>query len=549
MAIIPIDDLINDKKQSDISLVKNVRKIIPIDDLIGPTDSIQQNIKSGMSPLEATGSYIKKHPFKSILQGIPETLTGKTLKDRLTENSSNVEMTDLQKKEYKDKWKVEPGDFEQKGVKDRFKIVGGTLIDTVTSPAGAVSAGIGKGLQLLGKVPAVAKAVKYIGEGTKQTLKKPIKFVEDAFVGGEKARLAGEEAKFALRQSTADEARRIAKTTGMKIDIQKKGQDALLRSYDELEDTMKKMIIKESDKEALALQKDLPRLFSKKSKEYGDAQDKIIKSLPEESRNISSDRIIKTMEDSLEQFGILRKEPSGQLIISRVPATDTEKQIFNLYESQKKFSTINLEDLIKTQKFIEPRFGKYWTPDDKLRSDVASKLSDIVTESVPALKKLRAENAPFFEWKKSAIDKLKPFSNKYDVETGIISKLSSGKLDPSEQRLIADLNRILGKKVGGKVPSLQKGISSIPSKKEQIENTTSEIIKKMREDAAKEIFRLRSKKDLTSHNIDLAVNKLVNKYRIRKYGLTAAGALSAGGLAKNTLDAFFKKEMYSGVGN
>ncbi len=117
-------------------------------------------------------------------------------------------------------------------------------------------------------------------------------YVVDAFTGGEKAKSAGEAAKFALRQDTAAQAQGIVKNTMMQSNIQKASQDAIGKGYDDLSTTLKKMITKESDKQGLALQEDLPKLFGKKSAEYGAQHDAIISSLPEDQRVISSDKVV-----------------------------------------------------------------------------------------------------------------------------------------------------------------------------------------------------------------------------------------------------------------
>lgn len=402
--------------------------------------------------------------------------------------------------------------------------------------------------------PGGAKSVVDLVKGGSNLIRTGIdkskNYIVDTFTGAEKAKNAAEEVKFLLRSDTSEKARGVVKRALMKADIERANQEAISSGYDNLSATLKKIINKEADKKGIQLQEDLPKLFGKKSAEYGAKRLDILKSLPEDKQIISSDKVVKGMEDSLVKYGILRSEPSGQVVMARAPLTPIENQIFNLYQEQKKFNAIPVEDLIKTQKYIEPQYGKAFSPDEKLSLDVARGFDNTISEHIPAFKELKKEYAPFLKWKEQAINKLQPFNSKYDVATGILSKSGSTSINPSEQRLLAGLRSSLGSDVEGKIPALQKGLASIPEKQLAAKQASLDIIKKVRADAARRILELRNNKELGIRAIDKSTEELIHKYGLRKIKL-AVGAgvvgLSTGAITKNAIDYFFRREVYSGI--
>lgn len=483
-----------------------------------------------------------KHPLGAVLR----TLGGAS---ELYQGVPASIALDLQKGKPKEIWKnilkvgagerpVQYGDvFRGSGVPEPLAAGAGLATDIAFTPGGGEGA------------IALTKGVGSLIKGGGKQIGKGFNYVKDAFTGGEKARILGEESKFTLRQSTAEQTRNLSQTAKMKTDIVKSNQDVVNQGYDDLSDTLKKMIVKESDKQSLNLQKDLPKLFSRKSVEYGAKKDALIKG---KDITVPAKDTLQGVEDSLLQHGILRKE-GEKLIVARAPMTSAEHEVYSLWSGTRQKlienpnASIAVEDLMRTQKFMQPEFGRAWTPDDKLKSIVSKSLDALNKKYIKGYKELQNEYSPFLEWKNSAIDKLKPFSNKYDVETGIVSKLGSGKINPDEQRLMTELNDVLGKQIGGKVPALQKGLASIPDKKAALQQASSEVIKKMRSDVAKEIFNLRQKKNVQIHDIDQLVNKLVHQYKTRQLKIGIAGALSLGGIAKGTLQYFFRREIYSGM--
>lgn len=493
-------------------------------------------------------SYITQHPYKTAFQPIAQTLTGKSLLDR-SQGSAVFSKPPSNPLEFL-------GEYGAGLTRD----IGAYGADMATTPANIAGSALAatKPVQMAGKAIAGSGVGQMAGKVFNSPLEKvpgkTFNYFKDVFTGSEKARIVGEESKFALRQATQSQARDVATKAKMKVGIVKQNQDAVTQTYNELSDTLKKMIVKSSDKESLTLQKDLPRLFGKKSQEYG----KKLNSLFEgKDITVPAENAVQGLQDSLLEHGILRQEGEN-IVLSRAPMTPAEHEVYNLYTGTKRQlldnpgATVQAQDLMRSQKYMEPKFGKAWTPDDKLKASVAENLSSQLTDAVPGLKDLRTEYKPFLEWKKQAIKEFQPFSNQYETakSSGLISKIGSQQIRPDEQRLMAGLRKALNREVGGKVPALQKGLNSIPDKQQAIQQASSEAIQKIRSDAAKEIYNLRKNKDIKIHDINQSVDRLVAHYSMEKLKLAIAGGvigLSADVIGRNALQYFFRREIYSGL--
>lgn len=486
-------------------------------------DSIINNMNNGQDLVQAVVTQGVQHPFKSILQPVAETITGKSLEEQARDKSlAGGDVLQPKSRPFDSNL----GKVQGESLKNNIE---GQIGDLATSPINYIGGAILKGAGGL-----ISKAIPEVKD-----------FVSNAIYGIDKAKEAADTEKFALGQKTAQQISDIRRVGKLKLEILNKNSDAVSNGYDDLSDNIKRQISKYSDKQGLELQKNLPRIFGKKSSEYGDAQDNIIKSLSDEDKNIPSEIVSKNMEKSLIKYGILRTESSGQVIMARSPMTPTEQQIFSLYENTKKFNTSNIEDLIKTQKYIEPEYGKSgWSPDDKLRSDIARGISENVSESVPELKKLKSDYAPFLQWKNAAIDNLKPFNNQYEVASSTLSRAGSTKipgLDPSGERLMAQLQKVYQSPYGAKINALNKGLETIGLNKEDAAREASEGIKRLRESISNDIANIRQGRILRARDIDIETNKLVRRYkdynRLAKLGIVGAGG--------TLLEYFIRREAYS----
>ncbi len=145
MPVIPIDQLYAQPQASG--------GIIPIDQM-EKQDTATQPIESIST--EGIG-YIGKHPFKSVLQGLPQTITGETAQGMAEKNIPYTPMDVNAREEYKKNWGVYPSSsdekFHQGNIGDKFKMLGGAGIDMASAPINAIVPGVGK---LAGKVGEVA---------------------------------------------------------------------------------------------------------------------------------------------------------------------------------------------------------------------------------------------------------------------------------------------------------------------------------------------------------------------------------------------------------
>lgn len=382
-------------------------------------------------------------------------------------------------------------------------------------------------------------------------------FVKGLINGPEQAYQASQIAKTAVAKQAAEQIENTQRIGGMKVDIAQQNNDAVQKGYEGLTDILKKRVSQYSNAEAKQLQSDLPKVFGQKSAEYGAAKDAIINNLPEEKQIILTDKVLAPIEEALKKYGILRTEPGGAVVNARAPLTPAENQLFNMYNEQKKFRTINVSDLIKTQKYLEPQYGKQFSPDDKLMSDVSRGINSVISEHIPEIKQLNKSYAPFLEWKNQIIKDSNPFGGQYDTQKSatLLSKVGtparisgSGTIRPDEAALVSQLETIIGRKVGGgRITSLNKGIVQTGEKSTQASQLAKQTIENLKNNIANDIENIKQNHNLSLQQIDAETTKLVNKYKMQRIlvgaGLGGASLASGGKL----LEYFIRREAYSGL--
>ena len=455
--------------------------------------------------------------------------------------------------------KIDPAKGVYKEQDKSVARLAGDVIDMATTPANIIG---GKIIEA-----GVKNVLPQVVKSASGTFNKAKEFATDLIAGPDKARAAAEAEKFALGQKTAQQIETTQKVGKMKLDIAKKNANAVSQGYDNLTDNLKKQVVRYSDKQGQDLQKELPKIFGQKSAEYGKAQESIIKSLPENRKNIPAGKIVNDMESTLRKFRILKEDGS----ISDAELTPSEQKILGIYRDLKQSlepttkesgildesgkpitettpgkGTIHVDDLIKNQKYIEPDYGKPFDPDDKLKAEIAKGFSKNVTDAVPELQKLRTRYAPFLEWKESAIKNMKPFNSQYDVATGTVAKQGTGELDPSGERLMAKLEKLYQTPYGTRINALNKGIKATALNKEESAQAAKEGIQKLRNSIAQDIKELRKGRTLRAREIDLKTDQLVRKYNNKRllFGILGTGGL---GIGDKLLQYFVRKQAYTGL--
>lgn len=132
--------------------------------------------------------YVTNHPFKSMFQGLPETLTGKTLEQRAVEGSPKVRpMSDQQKADYQRNWNTPATDYNELGMGDKLKTAAAAMGDMALAPINAIAPGVGK-LAEMG-----AKQVASFGA---KNIEKRVVDLYNSAVGGMKIKNPADAKKF-----------------------------------------------------------------------------------------------------------------------------------------------------------------------------------------------------------------------------------------------------------------------------------------------------------------------------------------------------------------
>jgi len=87
--------------------------------------------------------YVRQHPFKSLFQGLPQTLTGKTVEDRAVENINSPDFMQVESAPY-------DRQIPRAGNAAFNRVVGGQMADMATAPANALAAPVLKGVGMAG---------------------------------------------------------------------------------------------------------------------------------------------------------------------------------------------------------------------------------------------------------------------------------------------------------------------------------------------------------------------------------------------------------------
>ena len=110
-------------------------------------------------------SYLKEHPFKSLLQGIPETLTGKSIEDRAHEATKPFE--GVRKDEQGTVIVPKESDYQGSFIREALAGMAGSAVDVATAPASYLPI---PGAKLLGEIPVgsttVGRIAKNVAVGT-----------------------------------------------------------------------------------------------------------------------------------------------------------------------------------------------------------------------------------------------------------------------------------------------------------------------------------------------------------------------------------------------
>lgn len=305
------------------------------------------------------------------------------------------------------------------------------------------------------------------------------------------------------------------------------------------ESFLKKGIEKSSDKEALRLQEDLPKLYGKRSNEFGEGLNKLVgdKPIPVKASSIQPQ-----LEKSLLDHGILKFDETGKVVPSRTPIGPKETKIYNMYRNFKEglFEnpdiTVDASDLLKSQSSMKVPWGKKFSSEDMLMSRVRSNVSSVLEDSIPGLKEFRSSHAPFLKGKSQSIKELNPFSTEYETgkASGFLKRYAKGESAPDEKRLIGFLEEELGREINSTGKAMGNRLQQSASKNQSIKTKLSEELSRVDRAIEDSKAAIGSRKAQSSKEIEDIVDEMIRKNNLEKWKRKGIG-IGAGAILSNTI--------------
>ena len=305
---------------------------------------------------------------------------------------------------------------------------------------------------------------------------------------------------------------------------------------------LQKGIEKASDKEALKLQEDLPKLYGRKSDEFGEGLNKLV---GDEPVPVEVSKIQPQLEKSLLEHGILKFDESGAISPARAPIGPKETKIFNMYRNFKQGLmenpdiTVDASDLIKSQSAMKVPWGKKFSGEDMLMSRVRSNVSSVLEDKIKGLKEYRSSHAPFLKGKYQSIKELNPFSNEYSTgkATGFLERYAKnepGKFDPDEKRLVAFLEKELGSEINPTAKVFGNRLQQSASKQQSIKTKLSEELGRVDRTIEDAKSAISSRKSTSIKDLEDIVDEMIRKNNLEKWKRKGAG-IGAGAILSNTI--------------
>ena len=438
------------------------------------------------------------------------------------------------------------------------------IAETVaTDPFGFVGDVLGVGGLVGGlrprNLPMTTQAIKSTAQATVSGVKKtgqvvtaPYRYAKDLIQTPAKAKKLAKEAIFDIEQNTRELTHGISKKAELTGRIKQKNYSAIEKGYADLDKTLDYAAQKAGQKEILSLQKELPVHFSRMSTKYGGRLKGLI-----EGKNITvqAQKVVDSIEQTLLEKGIIRFDPQQNgLILARSPKTGAETKIYDAYQNTKNLisnapeATIDIQDLIRTNNVIKPKYGKQWTPDEHMQAGLVEKLSQHINDAVPGIKQLKTEFRPYLQWKDKIIKRLKPFAGERDTKAGtvVISKLGTKELSFDDKRMLAELEKQIGREVGGKVKAYRKGQETVGIKKGEVKAEAQQVLQNLKDKASEEVFRLRQNKNISVKTVNESVDKIVSEYtKKRIIAGTAVGVTVAPIIPRTFFKYFLRREIFN----
>ena len=298
--------------------------------------------------------------------------------------------------------------------------------------------------------------------------------------------------------------------------------DEPLSGLESSERYLEKGIKKSSDVEALNLQKDLPRMYGKKSGQYGEELGNLIgdKPIP-----VKASEVNPQIENVLLKHGVLRFDEGGKIVPARAPISANESKIYNMYRNFKEGITenpdieVDASDLLKSKDSMKVRFGKPFSKDDMLMSDVRTHISSVLDDKVKGLKELRSKHAPFLKGKYQSIKELNPFSSEYETgrATKFVERIAKGTASPDEKRLVGFLENELGREIGKEGKSFGNRLQQVPMKAKAIKARLDDELSRVERTLEDAKTAIAQKKSTSTKQLEDIVDEMMRKNNLEKW--------------------------------
>ncbi len=449
--------------------------------------------------------YVKEHPFKSILQGLPETITGKTMEQRAVESTQAPGYMQSDKAPF-DRFIPRARDAAESD------ILGGQVIDAVTAPANAIVGPMLKGAGMLGSGAVKMAANSPIG--------KPIV----NYIAESKA----------VKQGLDPLLKAFTKPMGLpKEELVRKIEEGSKEAVEKLRADKKlldKSVFEESDKAAVKIQEELPKYFKRNSTVYGHELDKISDELVKSNNQITRGELSSILDD-------VRMEAQEDMLAAGKPMEEIEafarkhsinpKQIgvddsgAAIMDVPDPNQPLDFKEVVNDVKAIrnslssKAKMGQRYSPEDVIAAKFGKRWGDYLETKVPEFKSLNQEYAPVIQTMKTAGKYFKPYSAGVDKLQGVsfLRNIAQDKLQTSEKKLLDMLQEGTNR---------FPGIGNQTNKLENIKSLQGKVSKDI-DDTIKEYTNYKQKaKDLLGKENELKrqKQKVINVLKVT--GITGA---------------------------
>lgn len=349
-----------------------------------------------------------------------------------------------------------------------------------------------------------------------------------------------------IAQEALQKEAQIFKSGGLRKQVSNKLYgDEPLRGVESQTSYLEKSIPKATHQESLRLQKDLPVLYGRKSREFGNKLSELVGDRPVE---VPVSEIQPALKQSLLEHGILKFDETGNMIPARAPISKNETKLFNMYRNFEEGLFENPEivtdasDLIKTQSAMKIPFGKAFKGDDMLMNTVKKNISGVIEKYVPGVKELRSSHAPFIQGKYASIKELSPFSGQFSTKkaSGFLQKYASGLpeskggLSSSEKSLVGFLEKELGRTLVPEGKAMGGRLGQMASKQKAVKDNMKQILSDIDKSVDDAVTTIKSQRITDEKQIQEVVDQMIRKNNLDKWKRKGI-AIGVGSVAGNAI--------------